>query len=208
MMPRCFGASGSVRTRSSPNVGDLAERAPDLLAVHHVVVAVAHGAGAQRREVGAGAGLGEALAPHLVAAQDLAAGARAFCSSVPSAMSVGPACSVPTKFTPTYGARARVVSSRKISCSVGERVPRRRTPSASACPRTRRRTGAAASRCPSGRRAAQSSRRGLGRELGQRRGEPLAQLGAERLVGVGVPEIHQLRVVSDSMRMALPRTSL
>ena len=35
----------------------------------------------------------------------------AFCSSVPSSISVGPACSVPTKFTPTYGALARVVSS-------------------------------------------------------------------------------------------------
>ena len=53
------------------DVGDLAERAPDLLAVEHVVVAVALGARAQRREVGARARLGEALAPHLVAAQDL-----------------------------------------------------------------------------------------------------------------------------------------
>ena len=53
------------------DVGDLAERAPDLLAVEHVVVAVALGPGPQRREIGAGARLGEALAPHLVAAQDL-----------------------------------------------------------------------------------------------------------------------------------------
>ena len=53
------------------DVGDLPERAPDLLAVQHVVVAVALGPRAQRREVGARARLGEALAPHLFAAQDL-----------------------------------------------------------------------------------------------------------------------------------------
>ena len=34
-------------------------------------------------------------------------------------MSVGPACSRPTKLTPTYGAPARSDSSRKIRCSVG-----------------------------------------------------------------------------------------
>ncbi len=39
--------------------------------------------------------------------------------SVPSAMSVGPAWSVPTKFTPTYGAFALEHSSRKMSCSLG-----------------------------------------------------------------------------------------
>ena len=52
-------------------VADLAERAPDLLAGDHVVVAVADRPGAQRREVGARARLREALAPHLVAAEDL-----------------------------------------------------------------------------------------------------------------------------------------
>ena len=51
-------------------VGDVAVRRPDLLAVDDVIVAVAHGAGAQRGEVGAGVGLGEALAPHLFTAQD------------------------------------------------------------------------------------------------------------------------------------------
>ena len=34
-------------------------------------------------------------------------------------MSVGPACRSPTKFMPTYGARARSVSSMKMRCSVG-----------------------------------------------------------------------------------------
>ena len=43
---------------------------PDLRAVDHVVVAVADGARLQAGEVGAGAGLAEALAPALLAAQD------------------------------------------------------------------------------------------------------------------------------------------
>ena len=44
----------------------------------------------------------------------------AFCASLPSSMRVGPACNVPTKFTPTYGALACAFSSKKISCSVGD----------------------------------------------------------------------------------------
>ena len=47
------------------------ERGPDLLAVDDVVVAVLHSPGLERGEVGAGAGLGEALAPHLFAGEDL-----------------------------------------------------------------------------------------------------------------------------------------
>ena len=58
-------------------VGDLGVRGPDLLPGDDVVVAVAHRLAAQRREVGAGAGLGEALAPDLVAAQDRRAGGPA-----------------------------------------------------------------------------------------------------------------------------------
>src|SRR5207244_1074761 len=46
------------------------EGRPDLLPGHDIVVAVTGGAGAKRREVGPGAGLAEALAPHLVAAED------------------------------------------------------------------------------------------------------------------------------------------
>ena len=45
---------------------------------------------------------------------------RSFWAAVPSAMMVGPACSNPTKLTPTYGAPARSHSSLKISCSTGE----------------------------------------------------------------------------------------
>ena len=51
-------------------VGHVGVRRPDLLAGDHVVVAVAHRPGAQRGEVGAGLGLGEPLAPHVLAAQD------------------------------------------------------------------------------------------------------------------------------------------
>ena len=47
-------------------VGVLRQRGPGLLAVDDVVVAVALGRGLQRGEVGAGAGLGEALAPPVV----------------------------------------------------------------------------------------------------------------------------------------------
>src|SRR5262249_11977107 len=43
---------------------------PHLLAVHHYAVTLDLAAGAKRGQVGARAGFGEALAPHLVAAQD------------------------------------------------------------------------------------------------------------------------------------------
>ncbi len=51
-------------------VGVVRERGPDLLAVDDVVVALAHGARLQRREVGAGAGLRIALAPEVLAVVD------------------------------------------------------------------------------------------------------------------------------------------
>ena len=51
-------------------LGGVGVRRPDLLAVHDVAVAVANGAGAQRGEVGAGVGLGEALAPVDLAGDD------------------------------------------------------------------------------------------------------------------------------------------
>src|SRR5581483_607504 len=48
----------------------LGERRPDLLARDHIVVAVADGAGSQRREVGARVRLREPLAPDLLALED------------------------------------------------------------------------------------------------------------------------------------------
>ncbi len=44
---------------------------PYLLAVDHVVVAVAHRAGLQRGQIGAGLRLGEPLAPHVLPGEDL-----------------------------------------------------------------------------------------------------------------------------------------
>ena len=52
-MPSCFGASGSVRAMRMPNLRVLRERRPDLLPVDHLLVAVAHRARAERRQVGA-----------------------------------------------------------------------------------------------------------------------------------------------------------
>jgi len=51
-------------------VGHVRPGAPDLLAAHDVLVALPHGPGGQRGQVGAGAGLGEALAPDAVAAEN------------------------------------------------------------------------------------------------------------------------------------------
>ena len=68
-MPLCLGTSGSVRATSDAAVGDVGERGPHLLAVDDPLVAVAHGAGRQAGEVGAGAGLAEQLAPDLLAGE-------------------------------------------------------------------------------------------------------------------------------------------
>jgi len=46
------------------------ERGPDLLAIDDVVIAVAHGLGLERGEIGTGAGLGIALAPPCVVLDD------------------------------------------------------------------------------------------------------------------------------------------
>ena len=64
-MPLCLGTSGSVRASSSPYSPTCPNEHQILLPAHDVVVAVADRPGAQRREVGAGVGLREALAPHL-----------------------------------------------------------------------------------------------------------------------------------------------
>ncbi len=53
--------------QAEDHVGVLAEGGPGLLAVDHVVVAVAHGAGLQARQVGTCARLGIALAPPVLA---------------------------------------------------------------------------------------------------------------------------------------------
>ena len=58
-------------------VGVLRARRPHLLAVHDPLVAVALRPGSQRRQVGAGAGLAEQLAPDLLAGASAAAGSAA-----------------------------------------------------------------------------------------------------------------------------------
>ncbi len=65
LLGRCIGAR-----EQDPVLGDVGERRPDLLAVDDVFVAVALGAGRQRREVAAGGGLAEQLAPELGAGED------------------------------------------------------------------------------------------------------------------------------------------
>jgi hypothetical protein len=58
------------------------QRRPHLLAVDDPLVAVAHGAGGETGDVGAGAGLAEQLAPDVLAGED-APQQRCFISSVP-----------------------------------------------------------------------------------------------------------------------------
>ena len=69
-MPRCFGTSQSVRARSIPYVGLARSGGPDLLAVHHPLVAVALGPGGEAGEVRAAARLAEQLAPAMLAGDD------------------------------------------------------------------------------------------------------------------------------------------
>ena len=60
-----------VRAREEdPVLGDVGKRGPHFLAVHDVLVAIALGAGRQRGEIAAGAGLAEELAPELGAGED------------------------------------------------------------------------------------------------------------------------------------------
>ena len=67
----CFGDARVGAGEQHHPVGDLREAGPDLLAVDDVVVAVLHGPGLERREVRARVGLGVALAPDLLAGEDL-----------------------------------------------------------------------------------------------------------------------------------------
>ena len=70
-MPLCFGAVGVGAGEEEDVVGVLGLGRPDLLAVDDPLVAVEHGGGLEPGEVGAGVGLGEALAPADLALEDL-----------------------------------------------------------------------------------------------------------------------------------------
>ena len=66
-----LGGVGVGAAEDEDVVGDEPLGGPDLLAVDDPLVAVEHGLGAERGEVGAGVGLGEALAPGDLAREDL-----------------------------------------------------------------------------------------------------------------------------------------
>jgi hypothetical protein len=70
LMPLWGGPVGVGAADQVAVVGQLAEARPDLLAVDHEVVAVAHGAGGERGEVGPGVRFGHADAPRGLARQD------------------------------------------------------------------------------------------------------------------------------------------
>ena len=127
-------------------VGDVRPRAPDLLAGDDVVVAVA-----LRARARATRGRSRRRAPRSpgtrrVAAQDPREVVRR-CSSLPSAISVGPACIMPTKLTLMYGRLGAGVLL-EVDELLGDRAARgRRTRPARPGPRSRRRRACAATPC-------------------------------------------------------------
>ena len=87
------GARVGAEQEEAP-LGEVRRGDPDLLAVDDVLVAVGDGRGAQVREVGAGLGLAEALAPVLVGRED-AGQPLLLLLGVPHAMIIGPICQIP-----------------------------------------------------------------------------------------------------------------
>ena len=112
------------------------ERRPHLLAVDDPLVAVAHGAGADVREVGAGAGLAEQLAPDLFAGADRREPTRALlgrrnreqrrCDDVQAHQ---PGVEVRRGVAGELAAHGRRVTGREAPAAVFDR-PRRRDPAA------------------------------------------------------------------------------
>ena len=120
--PRVPLRLGVAAREQDAEVGEVRERRPDLLAVDDEVAVLDARARAHAREVGAGARLGEPLAPDLLGGEDLRQVARLLLLG-PWAMIVGPA--MPRPITPTCGgASARAISSRKIAwCVYGAPPP-------------------------------------------------------------------------------------
>ena len=129
------------------DVGDLAERAPDLLAVEHVVVAVAHrrACAATRGRSPRPARRSPGTTPRRRAGSS--GGARPSARRCPLRSASGPRAAC-RRSSRRRTARARGPSLRRRSAARSATRRGRRTPSASAGPRSRRRTGGAASRCP------------------------------------------------------------
>ena len=187
-MPRCFGTSGSVRTRNSPTSAIWPNEHQIFWPFEHVVVAVELGARAQRREVGAHARLGEALAPHLLAAEDL--------GEVLRLLRVGPllderrSCVQRADEVHTHvggtGAGRLLVEDQLLG---GRRAP----PSVLGRPVQTRVAGVEQAALPVGVPAAALDprvTRRFRRERGQCLLEPHAQLHAKRFVGLRVTQLH------------------
>jgi hypothetical protein len=118
-----LGTSGSVRAIRMPNLAYWAPRRPDLLAVDHPLVAVAHRAGAEVGQVAAGAGLAEELAPDLLAREQgeqvallllLGAGVQ----------DRGPAQPMPIGFDGAHAGPAQLVVDDQLVDRVGVEAPR------------------------------------------------------------------------------------
>ena len=166
--PLCFGTLGVGAREQEAPVGHVGVAGPDLVAVDHVLVAVARRGGAQRREVGAGLGLAEALAPALAAAdqagQEALPGSRRWrASRCPGRGSRGSgAAARPRRRSPRRGSRrtpgaardrrsgparrARRSRRRRARCAIppaGPSTRRRSTrPAGPGCSRRARRAGA------------------------------------------------------------------
>ena len=119
--PSCRLEPGSVRATHEAPVGQWASD------VHTFWPLITHWSPSSRAlvehvgQVGAGAGLGVALAPQLARRRRIVGRNRCCCSSVPNAISVGPSSSSP-KWLTRPGASARAYSSWKITCCA-ERQP-------------------------------------------------------------------------------------
>ena len=169
-------------------VGHLGVRRPDLLPRDDVLVAVAHGPGAQRRQVAPGAGLGEPLAPHLVAAQDGGEEPGPLLGG-PLHDHGGPGVQQAHEVHPHVGGVGPLELLEVDELLDGARAPAAaldgpvdaRVPGVEEHPLPRRVVGA-----PPG---PVQVRRLLG-QRGQDLGQPGAQLGAKGLLALGVAQVH------------------
>ena len=118
VMPLCFGAVRVGAHQQLLVLGDLPEAGPDLLAGDDEVVAVDHGARLQRRRGRSRRWARRSPGTRPRRRRRIFGRWNAFCSSVPQAISVGPAWFRPTNPVLTSGAPARAYSSYQISCSI------------------------------------------------------------------------------------------
>ena len=118
-MPLCSRRRRIGAHEQQEPVGEVRLARPHLLPAHHPVVAVALGAAAQRRQVGAGVRLREAEAPHLVARAGCAAGSVAAARGSPAWIRTEPTMLTATA-SRISGARARAISSVKMICSFSD----------------------------------------------------------------------------------------